>query len=281
LELPYHSVKQALMDSAGITSRQAIGMLATNPVIKTRKDEKTGARIAVLQQDYKDIFARSGARFPSKKPTLMQQIDGAVRMVLESAPEKQMSLAELVASLQVKFDRPKPTLYSYISRLEYVERLDVPSSKIAICRIKGYKGSLSFPVLSSISNEKLRQNLERALPLLTEDYVDIGLFLIGKEFEATLKGYLIAGVSGGKLTSKLGPDPDKWKLVNMVDCLRENNALADQAALQYLRQERNNRAHGAAPSLAERQLLMKNVQFVAGIYMDYCKLFDDLAGELK
>jgi hypothetical protein len=99
---------------------------------------------------------------------------------------------------------------------------------------------------------------------------------LGKEFEATLKAYLVVGISKGKIISKLASDPDKWKLVNMVDCLRENSIVNDQAVLQYLRQERNNRAHGTMPTLAERKVLLNSVQFTAGMYIDYCKLFDEM-----
>ncbi len=62
----------------------------------------------------------------------------------------------------------------------------------------------------------------------------------------------------------------------MIDWARNDRIITDNAILNYLRQERNNRAHGGMPSLAERKLLMKNVQHLAGLYIDYIKLLDNI-----
>ncbi len=67
----------------------------------------------------------------------------------------------------------------------------------------------------------------------------------------------------------------------MIACLRSNSIVTDDAALSYLRQIRNDRAHGGTPTLAERRLLMNNVQHLAGLYIDYIKFFDDLIRTLK
>ncbi len=40
------------------------------------------------------------------------------------------------------------------------------------------------------------------------------------------------------------------------------------------------RAHGIMPSLSERQLLMKNVQFIAGFSINYTKFIDDITHNL-
>ena len=69
-------------------------------------------------------------------------------------------------------------------------------------------------------------------------------------------------------------------LTAAILCLRDNNIVNDQAVLQYLRQERNNRAHGTMPTLAERKVLMNSIQFTAGMYIDYCKLFDEMTVSL-
>ena len=213
--------------------------------------------------------------------TLHQRISESVRGLLEAAPNKQMPLSELIARLQKEYKSPKATLYTYIAGLDYVERLDIPNSHGKICRIKEERRSDLFPQVQNIADSTLRQKVERALPFLTEENVDIGLFLLSKEFEATLKNYLLKACAKGKLgTLPPGKDPGKWNLNGMVDCAKDNGIITDHATFHYLRQARNDRAHGTMPSLAERQLLLKHVQYIAGLYIDYIKILDDLSQKL-
>lgn len=208
--------------------------------------------------------------------TLRQRISKSVRAILEAAPNKQMALTKLIVRLQKEYSCPKATIYQYISGLDYIERLDIPHSRAKLCRMKDTGFNL-FPQTQHIVNPTLREKVERALPFLTEENVDIGLFLLSKEFEATLKAYLIKASAKGKLTNNPpGKSSDKWNLIGMVDCAKENNIITDHATFHYLRQTRNDRAHGSMPSLAERQVLMKHVQYIAGLYIDYIKILDDL-----
>jgi predicted HTH transcriptional regulator len=58
--------------------------------------------------------------------------------------------------------------------------------------------TMAFPQVASIANLTLKENIERALPYLTEDFVDIGLLMLGREFENTLKQYLTRAYAKGK-----------------------------------------------------------------------------------
>jgi hypothetical protein len=279
--LDYKIVKQALMDAAGVSGKQAQGLLNFNPVIKTHKGTKRGELYAVFQPNYKEELAQAGGRFTRKKTTLRQQVGEAVRRFLEVAPGKQMALAELIARLQKEYNCPDKTLYHYIADLDYVERIDVPGSRMKVCRIEGTREALSFPQVRGIANDNLRQKIERTLSFLNEEDVDIGLFLLSKEFEATLKTYLLTANVKGKLKIISHKAPDKWRLVDMVDCAKENGIITDHAVFHFLRQERNARAHGTMPALAERRVLMNSVQYIAGMYIDYIKLLDDHLNNLK
>ena len=66
----------------------------------------------------------------------------------------------------------------------------------------------------------------------------------------------------------------------MVIVAKNNGVITDLSVLNYLRQERNNRAHGTMPSLAERQLTMRNVRNLAGLYVDYIKVLDDAYNDM-
>lgn len=359
-ELSYKLIKEAIVKEMGINAKEAQGLLSQNPVLKTRRNSAWGEVIAIYQPNYKTILARTKLDAPRQRATLLKQIEestynilstapnkqmsmaelilqltkqlgcspttaynyltaldfierinipgstkkicrlkgeiasnsvrkstlhervsASVRGILEAAPNKQMPLSELIAHLQKEYKSPKATLYTYITSLDYLEKLDIPGAQGKICRIKEGRRSERFPQIQSITDSTLREKVERALPFLTEENVDIGLFLLSKEFEATLKSYLAKASAKGKLqTLPPGKGPEKWTLNGMVDCAKDNGIITDHATFHYLRQARNDRAHGTMPSLAERELLMKHVQYIAGLYIDYIKLLDDLSQKL-
>jgi len=213
--------------------------------------------------------------------TLRERIGESVRSILDTAPDKQMLLSELLVCLRKEYSCPNSTLYQYVAHLDDIERFEIPNSRTKLCRIKGTQSSDLFPQVQNIADSTLREKVERTLPFLTEENVDIGLLLLSKEFEATLKTYLLIAIAKGKLAIlPPGKTPDKWNLIGMVECARDNGIISDHATFHYLRQARNDRAHGTMPSLAERQLLIKSIQYIAGLYIDYIKLLDDLAQNL-
>jgi hypothetical protein len=216
------------------------------------------------------------------KPPLHQQIDESVRKILEITPRKQMALTDLIMQLQKVYKCSNENLYQTISELKYLEQINVSDTEMLVCRIKRQKQNLAFPQVITIIDLTVRMNVERALSNLTEDNVDIGLFLLGREFETVLKAFLVVAYGKGMLTSTPGgKNPDQLKLVEMIACLRSNNIVTDDAALSYLRQMRNDRAHGGTPTLVERRLLMNNVQLLANLYIDYIKFFDELIRSLR
>ncbi len=274
-QLDLSIVKDTLKAVANITDKQAQGMLSFNPGIKTVKGGKSGKRYVVLEQDFKGVIAQAGKKRSRKIPTLRQKVGEAVRIALEKAPGKQIGLAELIASLLKQYDCPKHTLYQYVAHLDFVERLSVPDSKIKLCRMKGSPDALSLTQVKTIATDVLRQNIERALSFFNEENVDIGMFLLSKEFEAVLKKYLLAANGKAVLPFPIGVPSHKWKLVDMVGWARENEIITDLAVFHYLRQERNDRAHGTMPTIEERRLLMSSGQYLAGLYIGYIKLLDD------
>ncbi len=209
--------------------------------------------------------------------TLRDRVSRSARAILETMPGKQMPLADLLLRLRKEYNCPKATLYQYIAHLDCIERVHIPNSTAKLCRIKETLGTQLLQQTQNIANVTLRDNVRSTLFDLTEERVDIGLFRLGREFETTLKTYLIAAYAKGVVKSTPGSlKPDKLKLVDMIKCLKDNGIVTDDAALSYLRQQRNDRAHSGTPSLAERRILMNNVQHLASLYIDYITLLDDL-----
>jgi len=357
-ELSYKVLKEALMEKAAISAKQAQGLLNRNPVIKTRSAASWDSeRIAVFQPNYKAVLADAKIPSSGKKVSLKQQVEERVHDILEAAPDKQMampelmkllqtqlgsplrtvynyvldmnsierlevpgsrtrvcrlkdshnaaakgdlrhrinesvrnilettpnkemSLSEIIVRLQRENNCPKATLYQYIANLDYIERLNIPNTQKKICRMKEIKDEAAFPQAYSIATESLRQSVIRAISMLNETEVDLGLFSLSRDFENTLKAYLIAAGARGKFQIPTQEPPNRWRLANMIDWALKGGIITDSAALNYLRQERNSRAHGGTPSLAERQLIMGSVQYTAGMCIGYIKLLDDLIQNL-
>lgn len=146
--------------------------------------------------------------------------------------------------------------------------------------MQGRSDSLVFEQVQQIADTRIRENIQRALTHMTIENVDIGLTLLSKEFETTLKRYLLAARLKGKLQSTPNPDPDKWMLANMIECATKHKIIVDRPTLAYLKEVRNDRAHSPTPTLKEREILLKNIQFLVGLYIDYIKLLSDYALQL-
>ncbi len=309
-ELDYQIIKQTLMDKFSINAKQAQGLLAKNPVIKTHRGTKWNERRAVYQSNYKDMLAQAKTKFSRQKVnlrqlldeavhsclekaqdkqmflstlmklmqeqygiaestfynyisqadfieridipnsskkicrlkdvqstdirgTLRQRINDSVRDILETAPNKEMSLSEIIVQLRKEYTCPKPTLYQYIADLDYIERLDIPNSRIKICRMKNIKGKVTFPQVYSIATDGLKQSVIRAISILNETEVDLGLFSLSRDFENALKAYLIAAGANGKFQIPTKESPDKWKLAHMIDWVIKDRIITDHAVLNY------------------------------------------------
>ena len=214
------------------------------------------------------------------QPTLLQQINESTMRILHSMPGNQIALADLINRLQKEYRLADTVLTQYIGELHYLSLVQMPGTNTKMCLLRGAQSSLSFPQVDSIETNALKQKVQRALQFLNEDNVDIGLFLLSKEFEAMLKTYLINASAKGNIQIPIQESPDRWKLDHMIGWVAKNGIITDQAVLNYLRQTRNDRAHGGMPSVAERRILMMGIQYLTNLYIDYIMLFDDLIRNL-
>ncbi len=226
------------------------------------------------------LYSLSLAGVAHLQPSLRQKINESVRQILKTMPGMQLPLSDLIAFLQGEYLLSQATLDQHIRALRYLELIEISGTSIKICHIKGKKDPLTFSQARDVINHDLRQKILRALSFLDEENVDIGLFLLGKEFEATLKTYLLTANAKDKIPIPAKTPSERWKLDQMINWVRNNGIIMDHAVLNYLRQTRNDRAHGGAPSLTEKRMLMLNIQYLANLYIDYIKLFDELTRNL-
>ncbi|WP_110516392.1 sigma factor-like helix-turn-helix DNA-binding protein [Herpetosiphon llansteffanensis] len=270
-------IREALMNAAGITSRQARGLLLGNPALRTYQRPKTTTRFAMFQPNYKaEINTKRSIN--RKKKTIRENVQQAVHALLEQSLNKQMPLFQLIKQLtSAPYNFHDKTMYLYIRQMASVETISIPETGTKVCRLKD-TNSITFSQINRIQDSQLRDNINHALINLNEANVDIALFQLGREFEVVIKNCLIKGHSNGKLnlSQNLGKDSKKWKLVEMVDYAKNQNLITDLGAVNLLRQERNNNAHGSRPTLSERQALMNSAPYLAGLYIDYIIHFSEL-----
>ncbi|GAA5529360.1 sigma factor-like helix-turn-helix DNA-binding protein [Herpetosiphon gulosus] len=276
-KLELRIIREALMHAARVTSRQAIGMVARNPALRIYHDPNTTIRFATFQPNYKaEINTKQS--ITRKKQTIRDSIQQAVHLLLEQSPNKQMPLFQLIKQLtSAPYNFHDKTMYAYIRQMSSVETIIIPETGTKMCRLKG-TDSITFPQVNRIQDSQLRDNINHALTNLNETNIDIALFQLGREFEATIKNCLISGIISGRINASqsLGKDPKKWKLVDMVDYAKNQNLIIDLGAVNLLCQERNNPAQGLRPTLSERQALMNSAPYLAGLYIDYIIHFSEL-----
>jgi hypothetical protein len=116
-----------------------------------------------------------------------------------------------------------------------------------------------------------KQECEKAVLKLTLEEVDIGLFLLGRQFDQAMRQMLEVARDSGSLPVL---DGHINKLQNRIDWALNQGVFRDKATLNLLRIERNERGH-EPPTLNERRAIMKFAPFLAGLYLDYLILIQD------
>jgi len=131
---------------------------------------------------------------------------------------------------------------------------------------------MQFPQIEKIKDDKVKQSLIAALRNLTIETVDMGLFYLGKVFENQVRLFLTEARAANKIPVT---NADLASLKTMIDCLGANGIqlIEDKSEkqigyLHFLREQRNQRAHGQIPSLEERQKLMRQSWYLADLYLD-------------
>lgn len=247
--------------------------LSRSETIETYKDSKDPRRKLVRYIRVDSSTSQRG------RVTLKQRIQEEIKIYLRGQPGKRASLAEVANFVMRKTACKKHTFYTYLSRMEDVKKEKVNGVWYCylITETEGATLPFVFPQLAQITEEPLRGNIERAIELLTLDNVDVGLFQLGKILEGELKEFLWE--AGKKKVLNVSKN-DVRRLVDMIDCVVREGVITKKYELSFLREERNERAHGKIPTEAEREKLLQYAPFLAGLYIDYVIIFHKRGLEL-
>lgn len=124
--------------------------------------------------------------------------------------------------------------------------------------------------IEEIEDVLLREEIDRALKNITIENVDLGLFQLAKIFENELKAFLLAAQRSGSFNVARN---DLQRLATMIDAVVRIGVVKKEHHLTLLREQRNERAHGRIPDLAERERLLQHAPFLRDLYIEYIVFF--------
>ncbi len=202
---------------------------------------------------------RTPRRVPQRRvATLRDRVTARVQELMAPRPDGVL-LRDLIAELVRETLAPEYTIRSYVAKLPFLVCEAPGPGHTKHCRLTYPAGLEKY--LQRITPPGPAQECRQAVALLQVETVHHGLFMLSKQFEASLRSYLRAPAT-------LGAD-EKKMLKDLVQRAFEQGLIADRGHLEYLRYERNEFAHGDAPPLDERRAQMSDLQLLAGTYLNY------------
>ena len=205
----------------------------------------------------------------------VEKVEDAALEFLSSCSSHEALLRDVVRHLEEKDSFPRMSIYGALKESDLLESVAVDGKRHKILRKRGER-SFDFPKISSIADSSVREECRRAVEKLNVEYVDIALFMFGRLFEDAMINLVNVAETSGKITVS---DWAKQKLHNRVEWAINHGVFKDPSTARLLKTERNNRSHGA-PSIEERESLMKFAPYLSELYVDYLNLIQSKVSEL-
>ena len=257
----FGELRKAFTAVSGLSDRSAGGVLARHPAIAVDRPNSY-IRIAVFQKDWQ-AASRSG-RPRRRQLGVMDKISDAIRAKLSQSPTRERPLIELVRELEVEYKMIRQTVYAVVTQSDEFEEVPVEGSAFKICRFIG-ETRPEFPQLAELQNDNWRNECSRGLSSLNVENVDVGLFILGRQFDSAMEELLRSAQHAGAPPVS---DHDQKKLYHRIDWALRHGVFTDKATADLLRTQRNERGH-MPPSETERRAMMKFAPYMASLYLDY------------
>ena len=252
-----------------VSSQSIYISIINSPAVKI-VDQQIGRKrkVAIFLPNYRTKLTK--LEVLTRDISVGELIQATIRKVLEDQPKKRLELATIRNLVSTELQCPPSSIYSTLEKMNDVEKSRNNSNQI-ICRLVKSVNNYEEQI-ERITDKQLASEISRAVNLANIDSIDLALFQIGKIFEHTLRKYMIE-----VQTKNLSPvtSDDLSKLYKMVQWAGKTGLVADETVLQYLRIERNDRAHGAPAARDEREALLKLAPTLIPIYLDYIILLEN------
>ncbi len=268
----FKELRSAFSEESGLGERSAGGVLFHHPAI------------TVEDVDYKTRLARFNPAWesmPPKKRTSgralqSDRILAIVRRILLGSPGGEASLIDVVKQAETELKIQRANVYAAISQSEDIETIAVERSAFKICRLRG-RHSANFPQIDQLQSLNWKAECQRALTKLTVEDVDIGLFLLGRQYDQAMRSLLEAARDHGSLPVTEG---NLKTLQTRIDWAISHLVFVDKSTLNLLRTERNERGH-QPPTPEERAAVMKVAPYLAGLYLDFLLMIESRITQFK
>ncbi len=262
----FREMREAFSAVSGLSARSAQGVLAFHPAVEAdRSDPKRPVKLRAKWQSY-----RRPTTARSDRPLQADRIAEAALSILAAHPTGEKQLIEIVRELEANLGFHRASIYAAISQSDEIETIAVDGSALKICRARG-RVRTSFPQLIGFANDEWRAECERGVAKLTIHEVDIGLFLLGRQFDQAMRQLLESAAKH----STIPVTKDHLKtLANRITWAVDHKVFHDAATLNLLRVERNARGHEPA-AVGERAAVLKFAPYLAGLYIDYLLMVEE------
>ncbi len=268
----FSDLREGLTAASGLPSRSAAHLLAVNPAVRVERDGWHRIAHFIPRGQREDGKKHDGRR---RKPLQSDLVGGRARELLLHNQDG-ILLRDLVSILARELELHPYVVRGHLSRTEDLNTVGQAGSRLLIVRLRDPFGLAALA--ADIPDASRRESARAALNLLNEQYVDVGLFLLSRQFENALRAYLReAGIVDPEV-----PESKPWpKLDVLITAARKNHLITDEGHLHYLRYERNERGHGEEPPLDERRAMLADRQRLAGTYLRYIELLESRRASLN
>ncbi|HRH41029.1 MAG TPA: DNA-directed RNA polymerase subunit alpha C-terminal domain-containing protein, partial [Pyrinomonadaceae bacterium] len=216
-EMPFPEIVEILANKLNLQILQTRAILRHHPIVKSRR-LKNAKTIAILNRNYKAELNKVKTK-RNRKETIYQKAETFVKHLLMQDPAKEVELSFLRSKLVSDLGLNKQTAYQCISNMPFIEKVLVAGTTVKICRLKNDHSAI-YPKVTDIKliNPGNGIEAERAIAKLNEADVDIGLFMLGRLFENSLKSFLLAAQQTGDYEIE---DGNLTKLNNMIQWIKK------------------------------------------------------------
>lgn len=256
--LHFREVRVPFSEATGLGDRSAQGVLIHHPAMMVeRPDSRT--RIAIFVPDWRERLDKSR----SGKVPQPERIVASAKKKLSQTPWGQVALLEIVKHVENDLGVPRPNIYAAISQTDEIETFRVEGRVTKVCCLSGTSPH-SYPQLEKIVDLERKRFCTQGISKLHLEEVDIGLFILGREFDYEMKNLLIAARDFG------GPEVKEGHLKvlhHRIEWAVRNGVLEDGDTLLELKEARNDRGH-EPPPLEKRREMLVTAPFLAGLYLD-------------
>jgi hypothetical protein len=208
-----------------------------------------------ILQNYINTATRRVIQLQSKSLSIDERIGLIADEVMDyAAPGEKQAILTTLTNLSVRLNILHK-VKDFVSELSETDRQNL---------------SYQYPEVDGIVDLDLKNNLERALRNINLDSVDLGLFDLARTLENQIKSFLEKkiGQEDGKFTHK-----DLKNLAAMIDAVEREGIVTHSRELHFLREKRNERAHGVIPDVSEREKMYRHAPFLVDLYIKYIIFF--------